>query len=69
MITTVPFAGWVTESTVFGPPSGSVSFASTSIAVASASSATVATSSTASGSSAAQLTITETVAVEPPLSL
>ena len=46
---------------------GSVSLASTSIAVASASSATVALSSTATGLSSAQVTVTATVAVEPPL--
>ena len=34
VIITVPLAGWVTESTDFGPPSTSVSLASTSTAVA-----------------------------------
>ena len=69
MITTVPFAGSVTEPIVFGPPSGSVSFASTSTAVAVASSSTVAASFTAVGGSSTQVTVTETVAVEPPLSV
>ena len=67
VITTVPLAGWVAEMTVFGPPSGSVSLASTSIAVAPLSSATVAASSTAVGASSTQVTVTVTVAVEPPL--
>ena len=64
---TVPWAGWVTEAIVFGPPSGSVSLASTSIAVAPESSATVLVSLTAIGGlSTAQVTVTATVAVEPP---
>ena len=67
VIATVPLAGWVTEAIVFGPPSMSVSLASTLIAVAPESSATVAVSSTATGSSSTQVTVTETVAVEPPL--
>ena len=66
VITTVPFAGWVTESTDIGPPSMSVSFASTSIAVAPESSATVALSSTATGRSSTHVTVTDTVAVDPP---
>ena len=66
MITTVPFAGWVTVSIVFGPPSTSVSLANTSIAVAGSSSATVAESSTATGGSSTQVTVTDTVAVSPP---
>ena len=69
MITTVPFAGWITDAIDFGPPSGSVSLASTSIAVAAESSTTVALSLTAVGASATQVTVTETVAVEPPLSV
>ena len=69
VITTVPLAGWVTEAIVFGPPSGSVSLASTSIAVAPESSATVAVSSTAVGGSSTQVTVTATVAVEPPFSV
>ena len=68
-MTTVPFAGWVTEAIAFAPPSGSESLASTSIAVAAASSATVAESPTAVGGSSTQVTVTETVAVEPPLSV
>ena len=48
-IVTVPWAGWVTEAMVFGPPSGSVSLAKTSIAVAPESSATVLVSLTAVG--------------------
>ena len=63
----MPLAGWVAAVIGFGPPSTSVSLASTSIAVAPESSATVAESSTATGSSSTQLTVTETVAVEPPL--
>ena len=66
MITTVPLAGWVTEAIVIGPPSTSVSLANTSIAVAAASSTTVAVSSTATGGSSTQVTVTDTVAVEPP---
>ena len=66
VITTVPLAGWVTEPTAIGPPSVSVSLASTSIAVAGASSATVAASSTATGGSSTQVTVTDTVAVDPP---
>ena len=68
VITTVPLAGWVTEAIASGPPSTSVSLASTSIAVAAASSATVAVSSTAAGGSSTQVTVTDTVAVEPPVS-
>ena len=63
---TVPWAGWVAEAIVFGPPSVSVSLASTSIAVAPESSATVFVSLTAVGLSSAQFTVTATVAVEPP---
>ena len=69
MITTVPFAGSSTDAIVFGPPSVSVSLASTSIALAAESSATVALSSTAVGASSPQVTVTDTVAVEPPLSV
>ena len=69
MITTVPFVGWVTDATVFGPPSLSVSLASTSIAPAAESSPTVAASLTATGGSSEQVTVTVTVAVEPPLSV
>ncbi len=66
MITTVPLVGWVTWSTVIGPSSMSVSLANTSIVVAGSSSATVAESSTAVGGSSTQVTVTLTVAVEPP---
>ena len=69
MITTAPFAGCVTDATDLGPPSVSVSLASTSIAPAPESSPTVALSSTAVGGSSVQLTVTDTVAVEPPLSV
>ena len=56
---TVPWAGWVTESIVSGPPSGSVSLASTSIWVAPEFSATVFVSLTAVGEvSPAPLTVT-----------
>ena len=63
----MPWAGWVIESTAFGPPSMSVSLASTSIAVLPESSATVALSLTATGASSTGVTVIETVAVEPPL--
>ena len=66
MITTVPLAGSDTESIVLGPPSTSVSLASTSIALAPESSPTVALSLTAVGGSSTQVTVTDTVAVEPP---
>ena len=49
MIATVPFAEPTTATIDFGPPSGSVSFASTSTAVAPESSETVAASATAVG--------------------
>ena len=67
--TTVPFAGSDADAIINGPPSALASFASTSIAVAPASSATVAVSSTAVGGSSTHVTVTETVAVEPPLSV
>jgi hypothetical protein len=66
VIATVPWAGWVTEAIVFGPPSGSVSFPSTLIGLAPESSATVAVSLTAVGLSSTQVTVTDTVAVAPP---
>ncbi len=47
-------------------PSGSLSFASTPIAVAPESSATVATSSTATVASSTHVTVTDTVAAGPP---
>ena len=46
-----------------------MSLASTSIALAAESSPTVALSLTAVGASSTQVTVTETVAVEPPLSV
>ena len=56
---TVPWAGWVAEAIVFGPPSVSVSLAKTSIGVAPESSATVFVSLTAvGGMSPAPLTVT-----------
>ena len=69
MITTVPFAGCVTDATDLGPPSVSVSLASTSIAPAPASSPTLALSATAAGGSSTHVTVTETVAESPPLSV
>ena len=69
MTTTVPLAGWVMEEMVFGPPSTSVSLASTLMAVALASSFTVALSVTATGVSSTQVTVMETVACEPPFSV
>ena len=70
VITTVPFVGWVTDWISFGPPSGSVSLARTLMPVAEESSTTVAESLTAvGGTSSLQVTVTETVAVEPPLSV
>ena len=66
MITTVPFAGWVTESIEIGPASTSMSLAKTGMAVAAASSVNVAASSTATGGSSTQVTVTDTVAVDPP---
>jgi hypothetical protein len=57
VITTVPFAGWVTEAIDFGPASTSVSFASTSIAFAAESSSSVALSLTATGGSSTATTV------------
>ncbi len=56
-MTTVPLAGWVTEVMLMGPPSMSVSLASTSIAVALASSSTVAGSFTATGGESTDVTV------------
>ncbi len=64
--TTVPFAGSLAETIVIVPPSGSTSLANTAIAVARSSSVTVAASLTATGGSSTQVTVTDTVAVEPP---
>ena len=69
VITTAPLAGCVTDSMFFGPPSVSVSLASTSTAVAPESSSTLAESLTASGASSTHSMSTETVAFEPPLSV
>ena len=69
VITTVPLAGSEADAIVIGPPSASVSLASTAIGVAAESSATVAVSSTAVGASSTHVTVTDTVAVEPPLSV
>ena len=67
--TTVPFAGSDADAIIIAPPSASVSLASTSIAPAAESSATVALSLTAVGASSPHVTVTDTVAVEPPLSV
>jgi hypothetical protein len=69
VITTVPWAGSDAEPTSFVPPSTSVSFASTSSVVAAVSSVRVSVSSVATGESSTQLTVTDTVAVEPPFSV
>ena len=69
MITAEPLAGWVTDWTLFGPPSTSVSLASTSTGLGPESSPTVAESLTATGASSEQVTVTETDAVSPPLSV
>ena len=66
VITTVPLAGCVTEPTLIGPPSASVSLASTLIGLGPESSTTVAASGTATGSSSWQVTVIDTVADEPP---
>ena len=63
VIATAPFAGWVTEATLFGPPSTSVSLASTSIALAPESSVTVAASLTAAGGSSTLVRLIVIVAV------
>ena len=65
-MTTVPFAGCVTEAIDFGPPSMSVSLASTSTAVGRRVLDHRRASLTATGGSSTQVTVTETVAVEPP---
>ena len=66
MITTEPLAGCVTDATEIGPPSMSVSLPSTLIAFAVESSDTVGLSFTASGGSSTQVTVIETVALDPP---
>ena len=65
----MPFAGSLADWIVLGPPSGSVSLASTSTLVAPESSPTVEASFTAVGWSSTQFTATNTVACEPPLSV
>jgi hypothetical protein len=55
VITTLPFALFVRDSTSFVPPSASVSLIKTSIAVAPSSSTTVFASSTASGESSTRV--------------
>jgi hypothetical protein len=67
--TTVPFAGSDADSIVNSSPSASRSLANTSTGVAAESSGTDRLSSTATAGSGTQLTMTETVAVEPPLSV
>jgi hypothetical protein len=58
--------GEVTDAIVFVPPSGSVSFPSTLIGFGPEALGTVAVSLTAIGASSTQVTVTRTVAVEPP---
>jgi hypothetical protein len=65
----VPLAGSVTDWTAIVPPSVSVSLARTLTVLAPESSPTVALSSTATGTSSTQVTVTDTVAVSPPLSV
>src|SRR5262245_43604272 len=62
IVTVAPFGPFVLVETVFGPPSRSVSFASTSMVVAEASSSTVFESLTATGGSSTGVTVTSTVA-------
>ena len=67
VIATAPWAAFVVAMTDLGPPSGSLSFASTSIPVAPESSATVAASSTAVGATSTGVVVvvgTVVVAVE-----
>ncbi len=66
LLTTVPFAGCVTDATEIGPPSMSVSLASTLTVLAPESSPTVTMSFTATGGSSTHVTVIETVADEPP---
>jgi hypothetical protein len=66
VITTAPLAGCVTDWIEIAPPSTSVSFASTGMALAPESSFTSAESLTATGGSSTQVTVTATVADEPP---
>jgi hypothetical protein len=65
----VPFAGSLAEAIDFGPPSPSVSFVRTSIAVAAASSPVEPESPTASGESSTHVTVIDAVALEPPSSV
>ena len=66
VITTVPLAGWVTEVMLLGPPSESVSLASTSMAVAPRPRSPWRCRRLQSGSSSTQVTVTDTVALSPP---
>jgi hypothetical protein len=66
LLTTVPFAGCVTDATEIGPPSMSVSLVSTVTLLAPESSPTVALLLTATGGSSTHVTVIETVALEPP---
>jgi len=62
LIVAVPWAGWVTDATVSGSPSGSPSLPSTAT-LTEPSSATVAVSATAVGASLTSVTVIVTVAV------
>ncbi len=66
VIITSPCTGWVTDSIAIGPPSASRSLPRTSIAAAAVSWTTDFASSTAVGGSSTHVTVTVTVAVEPP---
>ena len=65
----VPWAGVLASVISSGPASGSVSLARTLNVVAPESSSTVRASSTAIGGSSTQVTVTETVAVSPPVTV
>ena len=69
MITTVPFAGSGAEPIVFGAAVGVGVVREHVDRARGGVLATVALSSTAVGGSSTQVTVTETVAVEPPLSV
>jgi hypothetical protein len=64
-MTTVPFAGCVTEEIVFGPASTSVSFVRTPTVLAPESSATVGASFTATGGSSTAAIVTACVSGTP----
>ena len=59
----------MTDSIDIGPASTSVSLPNTATAADAASSSTVAESATATGASSTQVTVIDTVATEPPLSV